>query len=295
MQRQQMRKRPRVRDRRWHRLRASQATAGEPKGKAMRNTGSTAKLRESGRSGRRRRPLRAAGVVAAVALALTVAAPAWATESSATATLAPIGTGSYLLTVTNTGSGTLTEFEVLPGEVPIPPTNIVPSPSCETYSGFIKCRITVVPGASTQMCYTGHAPTEGLPGIWMLLRGESELGEGQTISESGHTSLVVSPAVPSCPLPGFNRGPGPGANTETGSTPKSGRGPAETRCIVPNLKGKNLHAAEKALVLAHCAAGKVKRASSKHVKKGSVMSQSPGAGKSLPKRTKVSLVVSKGK
>jgi beta-lactam-binding protein with PASTA domain len=45
---------------------------------------------------------------------------------------------------------------------------------------------------------------------------------------------------------------------------------------------------------AHCAVGKVKKASSSHVKKGRVISQNPTAGKSLPKGTKVSLVVSRG-
>ena len=64
---------------------------------------------------------------------------------------------------------------------------------------------------------------------------------------------------------------------------------------VADLKGKKLVAAEKAIVQAHCAVGKVKKAKSSHVKKGSVISQSPSAGKSLPNGTKVGIVVSKGK
>ncbi len=63
-------------------------------------------------------------------------------------------------------------------------------------------------------------------------------------------------------------------------------------CKVPNVKGKKLAAAEKAITSAHCKVGKVKKANSKHVNKGSVISESPGAGKSLPSGTKVSLVVS---
>jgi hypothetical protein len=67
-----------------------------------------------------------------------------------------------------------------------------------------------------------------------------------------------------------------------------------TKCIVPNLKGKKLATAEKAIVLAHCAVGKVKKARNRHVKKGRVVAQSPAAGKSLPAGTTVSLVVSRG-
>jgi PASTA domain len=79
------------------------------------------------------------------------------------------------------------------------------------------------------------------------------------------------------------------------------RAPASTesssgspKCVVPRLKGKKLAAAEKALLKAHCAVGKVKRANSRRVKTGTVISQSQGAGRSLSKGTKVALVVSKG-
>ena len=80
------------------------------------------------------------------------------------------------------------------------------------------------------------------------------------------------------------------ASTESPSLSGSG----STKCVVPSLKGKKLAAAEKALLKAHCAVGKVKKANSRHVKKGSVISQSQAAGKSLSKGTKVAFVVSKG-
>jgi hypothetical protein len=228
---------------------------------------------DGGGSGIARTARRATGVLAAVALLLTVAAPAWA-GTSATATLAPIGTGSYLLTVTNTGSEAFGGFVVGAGEEPVP-TNIVPSPACKfgntPVAASINCTITVAPGTSTQMCYTGHALGELLPGSSVLLLG----GAG------GFTSASPAPAVASCPLAGFKAGSG-----STGGV---------TKCVVPNLKGKKLVAAEKAIVQAHCAVGKVKKAKSSHVKKGSVVSQSPSAGKSLPNGTKVGLVVSKGK
>jgi hypothetical protein len=82
------------------------------------------------------------------------------------------------------------------------------------------------------------------------------------------------------------------APASTESSGSSGSG--STRCVVPRLKGKKLAAAEKALLRAHCAVGRVKRASSRHVKKGSVVSQSQAAGRSLSGGTKVALVVSRG-
>lgn len=222
--------------------------------------------------------------MAAVLLALTIAAPAWA-SSVATATLAPIGTGSYLLTLTNTSSQTITGFVVAAGSEPSA-TNIVPSPACSLGTNntpiliedAVICNVAVAPGASTRVCYTGHAPSSLVTGAGqVLLLGTTASNIGELFA----TIPGLSPAVTSCPLPGFKSG-------------ASGAGGA-TKCVVPNLKGKKLVAAEKAITQAHCAVGKVKKTGSSHVKKGSVISQSPGAGKSLSEGTKVSLVVSKGK
>jgi PASTA domain len=208
------------------------------------------------------------GGVAASVLALTAAAPAWA-GPSATATLAPIGTGSYLLTVTNTGSEPLTGFFAGAGNEP-PATNVVPSPACSYGNtpavGTITCTIAIAPGASAQMCYTGKALAEELPGDALILQ-----------PEVGPVTLTTAAAVASCPLPGFK--------ATSGGTAK---------CVVPKLKGKTLASAEKAIAKAHCAVGKVKKASSSHVKKGIVVSQGTRAGQSQPNGTKVSLVVSKG-
>ncbi len=64
-------------------------------------------------------------------------------------------------------------------------------------------------------------------------------------------------------------------------------------CVVPNVKGRTLAAAKKAIVAAHCAVGTVTTATSKTVPSGHVISQSPAAGKRAKKGTKVNLVVSK--
>jgi hypothetical protein len=204
--------------------------------------------------------------VSALVLALTLAAPVSA-NASVNATVAPLGTGSYLVTLTNSGPGAISGFVLGVGEEP-KATNIVPSPACSYGNtpvvGSLSCNIAVASGASAQVCYTGHAPGEFVP------------GDGVLLLSGGFGTLSTAPAVTSCPLAGFNAG-------------------GTKKCVVPNLKGKKLAAAEKAITQAHCAVGKVKKARSSHVKSGKVISQNPTAGKSLPVGSKVGLVVSKGK
>jgi hypothetical protein len=218
---------------------------------------------------------RAIRVAATVVVALAIAAPASA-NPAATATVAPIGAGSYVLTITNTGSEAITDFIVDSGEES-PAKDVVPSPACVVSGvpfgpGSIVCTIAIAPGASAEMCYTGHA-------LLPLFPGESVLVE--TTDGKWHIAFTSGPAVGSCPVPGF----------KTGSSVTGGA----SKCIVPGLKGKTLVVAEKAITRAHCAVGKIKKASSSHVKKGHVVSQTPAAGRALSKGAKVSLVVSKGK
>jgi beta-lactam-binding protein with PASTA domain len=66
-------------------------------------------------------------------------------------------------------------------------------------------------------------------------------------------------------------------------------------CVVPNVKGKKLPAAKRAITKANCSLGKVTRTFSKSVKKGRVISQGPKPGKALTAGSKVELKVSKGK
>ena len=66
-------------------------------------------------------------------------------------------------------------------------------------------------------------------------------------------------------------------------------------CVVPKVKGKTLAAAKAAIGKASCSVGSVKKKASKAVKKGRVISESPGAGKKLADGARVNLVVSTGK
>ncbi len=65
-------------------------------------------------------------------------------------------------------------------------------------------------------------------------------------------------------------------------------------CKVPNIKGKALPAAKRAIARSRCRVGKIRRAYSKTVKRGRVISEKPKAGTVLY-RGKVDLVVSRGK
>ncbi len=68
-----------------------------------------------------------------------------------------------------------------------------------------------------------------------------------------------------------------------------------TPCKVPKLKGKTLSQAKAALKTAYCALGTVKKAKSKTVKKGRVISSKPAAGVTKPWGTLVNLKISRGK
>ncbi len=141
----------------------------------------------------------AAGALVSIAVTLALATPAWAT-ASATGTLAPIGSGSYLLTVTNTGSEAITSFAVSAREPSIP-TNITPSPACfgnDPTGSSIKCNVTIAPGAMTKVCYTGEALVEPVQGSFGIVWGAG--------GSSFDLEISSSPAVSACPLPGFTAG-----------------------------------------------------------------------------------------
>jgi serine/threonine-protein kinase len=65
-------------------------------------------------------------------------------------------------------------------------------------------------------------------------------------------------------------------------------------CAVPNLEGKTLAGAKRALKEHFCRAGKVRHAFSGTVQKGHVISQRPKRGTQLKHGGKVGFTVSKG-
>jgi PASTA domain-containing protein len=227
------------------------------------------------------RPMLVSMLTAAAALALS-AAPAWAEfGGSVVATLAPAGGNTRVLTITNNSELPLMKFRLLSaanmsnvrsGEVPCLSSAI----GAPGVIDFVECKATINPGASVQVCFDGGGSTD------------IEL-EGFGIE------TTAAPAVSGCPLgAGSTMG---GGESKMGGGAGSGSVPTPigaSKCLVPNVKGKTVGAAETAITRAHCSLGRLLKAKSKHTKKGRVVSEAPAVGKSLPGGAKVNLVVSRG-
>jgi hypothetical protein len=65
-------------------------------------------------------------------------------------------------------------------------------------------------------------------------------------------------------------------------------------CLVPRLRGKTLETARRSIKSHDCSVGKIKRATSRSIKRGRVISQKPKPGTQLTHGARVRLVVSKG-
>lgn len=107
------------------------------------------------------------------------------------------------------------------------------------------------------------------------------LEEEQLIAAASGTFTVL-PSLAGI-LPGGNLAVPPGIRRAAG-----------IRCVVPRVRGRELAAARRLLRRAHCAVGRVRRARSRHVRRGRVISQSRRTGRSLPDRAKVGLLISSG-
>ena len=150
----------------------------------------------------------ASGLAMVVVLALSIATPAGATPS-AEGTFAPDGFGAFAVNLTNSGSETITSFVVATQDIDLSQT--VPSPACQTEPGVntVRCNLTVAPGASTQMCYSGNPYGKA-----------EELPVGLNGSPPQLYIHIHLTAAGSCPLPEFT--PGPASGPEVSGAPASG-------------------------------------------------------------------------
>ena len=108
-------------------------------------------------------------------------------------------------------------------------------------------------------------------------------------ADQGHTLTCVVTATnsagPSSPATSAPTGVVQAAPGSGGTPPPPP--PVVVQCHVPKLKGKTLSKAKKVLVRAHCKLGKV--SSSKTHRTHKVVSQKPGAGKTLPAGAKIAV------
>jgi hypothetical protein len=185
--------------------------------------------RTDGRGGRPRRWSMASALATAVVLALSIVAPAEATLS-AEGTFAPDGSGGFALNLTNNGNETITSFIVATQDINI--TQVAPSPACQTEPGVdtVRCALTIEPGASTQMCYSGsqYGPAAELP---VRLNGNPQLYVHIHLTSAGSCPLteftpgVGGPGVSGGPAPAGAAGGGGGSPLATAKTPvKNGSG-----------------------------------------------------------------------
>jgi beta-lactam-binding protein with PASTA domain len=65
-------------------------------------------------------------------------------------------------------------------------------------------------------------------------------------------------------------------------------------CVVPNVKGMTLAAAERRIKSQDCSIGRITRDASRTVREQHVIAQKPKAGAQLKYQAKVNLLVSKG-
>lgn len=209
--------------------------------------------------------------LAALALAALLAPPACALASGASATLtstAP-GSGSWVFTITDSGASPITGFYVRPG-LAAPISALAPAGPCVANAPVlhdIACAVTVEPGAYASLCYTGAALAELRPGVSVRVEG----------AEAGFIPVQVYPSASApCPAGRFRvAGPGP------------------PPCVVPDVRGKELAAAERAIRRALCAVGRIttRRAARG---RGRVLSTSPAAYRRLAAHGRVDLVVGAG-
>jgi hypothetical protein len=86
--------------------------------------------------------------------------------------------------------------------------------------------------------------------------------------------------------------PGPSSQPIPTSGPSGGgSGGGKSACVVPRIVGRKLAAARRALVAAHCMAGKITRRKGNRTNRGRVISQSLPPGRRRPPGARVNVVV----
>jgi hypothetical protein len=137
-------------------------------------------------------------------------------------------------------------------------------------------------------------------GYAVRVRVTASNAEGATNAFSAATAPVVGsapPPAPPAPPPPPPASPPPPLPPPPPPTPPAPQpaAPRVARCVVPNVKGKTVAAARRALVRAGCAVGRMRSSYSARVRKGYVIGQTVRAGSRVRRGTRVGLVVSRGR
>ena len=118
-------------------------------------------------------------------------------------------------------------------------------------------------------------------------------GNVHVSTNAGTQDAVLGGSGTAAPTPSTTTTDGGGTNTPppSGDTPPAtSTAPTAVGCVVPALKGKTLAAARRALRRAHCELGKVTKVRAERGR-GRVLRQAKRAGRRLPARTRIAVVV----
>ena len=132
------------------------------------------------------------------------------------------------------------------------------------------------------------------PGSSYRIRVE-RLGIAPWLAFDESDGVFVIQAAPPPPPPPPAPPPPPPPVGPPPPPPPPVRPPAQARCIVPNVRGKTLAQARRLLTSRRCALGRVSRAYSGRVRKNKIISQSRRPGTRHPRRTRVNVLVSRGR
>jgi hypothetical protein len=172
-----------------------------------------------------------------------------------------------------------------PGNVTPPDTSIVSHPPASTTDTSATFKLSTPKLGSTFQCSLDSAAFTPCtdPSYSGLAVGAHVF---QARAKDGAGRLDPTPAAWNWTITGAVGPPPP--------PPPPPSPPPTLKCHVPKVIGKTLAKAKLAIAKAHCAVGKVTKKRSK-VKKGLVISQTPKAGKTRVAKTRVNLVLSRGK
>jgi len=191
------------------------------------------------------------GAVAACVLALAVPATSSAVGYTGTATLAPIGTGSYLLTVTNTGI----QMPMFVAFATGGSKNVVSDNRCNgtVLNDAVTCLDPIDVGVVVHVCYSGSPVTVVEPGAYPPDIPVTS-APATTCPLAGFTATApvtpvtpVTPTTPAAPTPAPTPGPTTPATTPAKSPLKSGHSWKAALCTstYKSWKSKHKHATAK--------------------------------------------------
>ena len=178
-----------------------------------------------------------------------------------------------------------------------------PAPCAAT----VEAQLTAGPSEVLTRLEVDEAPLPGLTGAFAIQvqgigEGASSPGqytvcvfmeasaEPEAVEAPEEEQLIAAASGTFTVLPSLTSTPGAINLAE----PPGVRRAAGTRCVVPRVRGRELTRARRLLARAHCAVGRIRRARSRHVRRGRVISQGHRAGRSLPGGARVGLLISAG-